>query len=421
MNRAGRLEPLRSPDSAGAGRVTNGARAPADTGIRAVAHGSDIAIVGAGPAGCWAAYRLARAGARVALIDGSHPREKPCGGGVTGRALTLVSGAIDVRRLPCCTIRSARVADSLHDRSVAVPLDGDALVVASRAEFDGSLLAAAIEAGATLVSSRALDVTRRAQGFLVRTIAGPVESRLVIGADGANSLVRRRLARPFVRADLSIATGYFVHGATGHEIIVEFLADPPGYLWSFPRPGHLAVGICAQADGDATAGALRARAGIWIRQMDLAHDARLEPYSWPIPSLSASGFGSLTTSGPGWFLAGDAAGLVDPITREGIYFALLSGEWAAQAAASTDRAAHARYRERIHDEIAVDLARAAKYKAGFFRPRFTRLVIDALGQSAGVRAVMADLVAGRQAYSTLKWSLAKTCEVGLAWRALTST
>ena len=114
--------------------------------------------------------------------------------------------------------------------------------------------------------------------------------------------------------------------------------------------------------------------------MALAPGARLEPYSWPIPSLTAAGFGSLTTSGPGWFLAGDAAGLVDPITREGIYFALLSGEWAAQAAASTDRAPHARYRERIHDEIGADLARAARYKAGFFRPRFTRLLIDAFAR-----------------------------------------
>jgi geranylgeranyl reductase family protein len=380
----------------------------------------DVAIIGAGPAGCWAACQLARRGARVAIVDGSHPREKPCGGGVTGRALALVADAIDAARLPCCRIRSARFADSPRRRSVAVPLDDDALVVASRAEFDGMLLAAARRAGAALVPSRALDVTGNAGRFLIQTGAGPVAARLLIGADGANSLVRRRLARPFARAELSIATGYFAHGATGDEILIELAADPPGYLWSFPRPGHLAVGICAQADEGATSGALRVRAERWIRQMELGHGARLEPYSWPIPSLTAAGFGSLTTSGPGWFLAGDAAGLVDPITREGIYFALRSGEWAAQAAASADRASHTRYRERIHDEIGADLARAARYKAGFFRPRFARLLIDALQESAGIRTVMADLVAGRHAYSTLKWSLAKTLEVGLAWRLITS-
>src|ERR1700736_3720862 len=95
----------------------------------------DVGVVGAGPAGCCAAYHLARAGARVAIIDGSHPREKSCGGGVTGRALALVAGAIDVAALPSCRIQSARFTDSPGRRSVTIPLERDALVVASRAEF----------------------------------------------------------------------------------------------------------------------------------------------------------------------------------------------------------------------------------------------------------------------------------------------
>jgi flavin-dependent dehydrogenase len=161
------------------------------------------------------------------------------------------------------------------------------------------------------------------------------------------------------------------------------------------------------------------RTARWIRELGLANGERLSPYSWPIPSLSAAAFGSLPISGPGWFLTGDAAGLVDPITREGIYFALRSGELAAAAALSD--ASHTSYRERIHDEIATDLALAARYKAGFFHPRFTRLFIDALHGSTGIRDVMADLVAGRRAYSTLKWSLIRTFEVGLAWRLITST
>jgi geranylgeranyl reductase family protein len=381
---------------------------------------ADVAVVGAGPAGSRAAWCLARAGARVALVDGSHPREKPCGGGVTGRALALVADAVDAAALPACRIHSARFVDSAAGRSVAVPLGSDALVVASRTDFDGLLLDAARGAGAQFVPARAVDVARAPGGFIVR--AGPhrIAAPRLIGADGANSLVRRRLAQPFARADLSIATGYFAHGAVSEDIVIELAADPPGYLWSFPRPGHLAVGICAQADAGAAAGDLRARTARWIARMALADGARLEPYSWPIPSLSADGFRSLTASGPGWFLAGDAAGLVDPITREGIYFALRSGELAAQAALSPG-ASHVRYQEQVRDEMAADLAIAARYKAGFFRPRFARLFIDALTESAGIRTVMADLVAGRGAYSSLKWSLAGTFEVGLAWRLLTAS
>jgi geranylgeranyl reductase family protein len=390
----------------------------------------DVAVVGAGPAGALAAYRLARRGARVALIDGSHPREKPCGGGVTGRALDLVAGMIDAGHLPARTIRSARfaIATSSPPRAAwatgdagdeaVVPLADGALLVVSRRDVDGALVDAARRAGATLVLSRAADVVRRGSRFEIRTAAGTVTAPFVIGADGANSLVRRRMAAPFARAELSIATGFFAHGATSDEILVEFVDVPPGYIWSFPRASHLAIGICTQADAGYRADTLRAVAREWIASRGIAPGATLIPYSWPIPSLSADRFNALTASNEGWFLVGDAAGLVDPITREGIFFALLSAQWAADEICSGGGAAHVRYSERVQEVIGADLARAARYKAGFFRPRFTRLLIEALRRSGGVRSVMADLVSGAQGYRSLKSRLAGTFDVGLAARWL---
>ena len=374
----------------------------------------DIAIVGAGPSGAWAAYTLARRGARVTLVDPSHPREKPCGGGLTGRALALVAEALP-DPLQAVEIRSARFVDSRSGQSARVPLDGQALAVASRAEFDGRLVAAAERAGATLVASRVRDVAVDGSGVRLELDRGTLRASRLIGADGANSLVRRRLARPFTRRQLSIATGYFAHGVSSDEVVVEMEGDPPGYLWSFPRPTHLAVGICAQADAGTTAGALQSRAAAWIRDTGLAPGARLEPYSWPIPSLDAGDLGRLVLAGPRWSLVGDAAGLVDPITREGIYFALLSGQYAADAVTG---APWTRYVERVRDTIAPELAAAARLRAGFFHPRFTGLLIEALQHSAAVRAVMADLVAGRQSYASLRRRLLKTFEIGLAWRLL---
>src|SRR5258706_14946125 len=99
----------------------------------------DVAIVGAGPAGARAAYLLARRGARVTIFDASHPREKPCGGGVTGRALALVADAVDPAAFPRTVIRSARFTQAFKagsltlnsDLKVGVPLEAGALVVAS--------------------------------------------------------------------------------------------------------------------------------------------------------------------------------------------------------------------------------------------------------------------------------------------------
>src|SRR5204862_7896986 len=100
----------------------------------------DVAIVGAGPSGAWAAYLLARRGARVVLLDPSHPREKPCGGGITGRALALVAHALP-RPLPAVAIRRARFLDAATGRSAAVDLTShDALVVSGRAAFDRLLV-----------------------------------------------------------------------------------------------------------------------------------------------------------------------------------------------------------------------------------------------------------------------------------------
>ena len=382
---------------------------------------ADVAIVGAGPSGAWTAFLLARKGARVLVLDPSHPREKPCGGGITGRALALVAHALP-HPLPAVAIRRAQFLDR-DNRPATVDLAragrADALVVSGRAAFDGLLLKAALAAGAELDRSRAIDVRRTAHGFEIETADGRTrKTAVVVGADGANSLVRRKLNRPFARHQLSIATGYFAHGACSEEILLEFVADPPGYIWSFPRPDHLAIGICASADSGMTSGALRLIAARWIERAGLAEGARLEPYSWPIPSLSAGDLDAVTLSGPRWFLVGDAAGVVDPITREGIFFALQSATFAAEAIASFQDQGERRYVEQMHSEVISELRRAARLKTIFFQPRFTRLVVEALRRSAPIRAVMADLVAGTQSYRGLKWRLVRTLEIGYAARAV---
>jgi|SRR5581483_4469218 len=152
----------------------------------------------------------------------------------------------------------------------------------------------------------------------------------------------------------------------------------------------------------------------WTQSNGLAPEARLEPYAWPIPSLSADDFQSLAIGGPGWALVGDAAGLVDPITREGIYFALLSGARAAEAIASGQPYWPFVYADRVRDEIGWELARAARFKSAFFAGPLAGAIVETLAASAPIRRVMTDLIAGRQRYDTLKWRLLATCELVLA-------
>ena len=374
----------------------------------------DVGIVGAGPAGAWAAYRLACAGARVAIVDGSHPREKPCGGGVSARALAVLA-PLGARLPPAIDVSAARF--SVPDRGAAVPLRHDAahapaLLVASRRELDGALLDGARAAGADHIARRVASFARTDRGWSIVTDTSRLSASWLIGADGANSLVRGMLLRPFSRAELSVASGYFVRDRTGADIDIEFTSSPPGppgYLWSFPRPDHLAVGVCGQAH-ETTSAALLAAASRWIDCH--APGAARARYSWPIPSLTERAITRERPAGDRWMLIGDAAGLVDPITREGIFFALQSADFACSSISGRDSAAS--YLRALRSHVYPELRKAARMKTRFFSSSFNRLLIAGLQRSERIRRIMAALISGQQTYTGLRRQLLLTGELRLA-------
>ncbi len=358
-----------------------------------------VAIVGAGPAGGLLAYHLARDGAAVTFFDPTHPREKPCGGGLTSKALDLLPEApeddpLPARRLDECRFESAG-GDGVQ---VALPRP---MAVASRRELDGWLLRQATRAGARHLPERAAAVER---GRLRTAAGGEHTFDLLVGADGANSLVRRTFGEPIPANRRMMATGWFAPGTS--PLVVRFTERPGGYLWLFPRRDHVGVGICAPLAAVPT----RELLDRLEREVARHFPALAEPdggrYAHTIPSPSADDRSLLEVAGDGWALLGDAAALADPITGEGIYYALRS----AQILARTLREGRPprAYAAALLEDCGRELLKAAALRDWFYRPGLVRRMIRYGGVSGAIRRLMGELVTGEQAYLGLRRRLLLT-------------
>ncbi len=361
--------------------------------------------MGAGPAGSLLACRLAQDGAAVFLFDASHPREKPCGGGLTAKALELLPR----EDLPARWVSSCRFSQD-GGTSLEVRLPGP-IAVASRRELDGWLLERAVRAGVLLVRERVTGVER---GGRVKTATGrDLRFDVVVGADGAGSLVRRSLLAPVPVARLSMATGHYVAGDAPME--VGFLAGLAGYLWVFPRRDHLSIGICAPL------GAVPSRALLERLAVALAAQfprlARERCYAQTVPTVSTDPASILEITGPGWALVGDAAALADPITGEGIAHALHSACLLADTLRETSSTAS--YPERVLEVFGRELLEAARLRRRFYSPAFTDRMLRYSKRSGAIREVLVDLVLGHQGYLGLKRRLVRTLP-RFAWQSLAS-
>jgi flavin-dependent dehydrogenase len=353
-----------------------------------------IAVVGAGPGGCLAALHLARDGADVTVFDHSHPREKPCGGGLTAKALALLPPAPDDDPLPARRVEECAF-ESGDGEGVRVGLR-PTVAVAARRDLDAWLLRRACAAGARHVAERVVLVDRAG---LLRTGAGS-EHRfdVIVGADGASSLVRRTFLSPVPAERLMMAAGWFARGTS--SMLIRFTPGLPGYLWLFPRPDHVGVGICAPLGATPTRDMLRRLEHEAARHFPALVDDEAGRYAHTIPSPSGDPRSILEIGGERHALVGDAAGLADPITGEGIYYALRSGR---ELAATLREAGSPRaYPERVLEACGRELLLAARLRDRFYAPGFARRMVRYAARSGAIREVLADLVLGEQGYRSLK-------------------
>ncbi|HET7293063.1 MAG TPA: NAD(P)/FAD-dependent oxidoreductase [Vicinamibacteria bacterium] len=352
-----------------------------------------IGIVGAGPAGAFLARELASDGATVTLFDHSHPREKPCGGGLTAKALAVLPDAPADDPLPARPI-DACVFESGDGESVRVSLRRP-VAAAARMDLDAWLLRRALEAGARHRAQRVVAVE---PGRLRTTDGAEHAVDLVVGADGASSLVRRRFLGPLPPQRLMMAAGWFARGTAA--MLVRFTPGLEGYLWLFPRPDHVGVGICAPLASVPTRVLLERLEHEVARHFPALLDDEAGKYAHTIPSPSTDPRSILEIADDRFALVGDAAALADPITGEGIYYALRSARLLA-ASLREDGTAR-RYPERALEDFGRELLLAARLRARFFGPGFSRRMVRYAARSPAIRKVLADLVLGDQGYFGLK-------------------
>jgi geranylgeranyl reductase family protein len=393
----------------------------------------DLLIVGAGPAGSFAAELLAKGGVRVALFDGRPEGEpKACGGGVTAKAL---------KAWPHLLNAVGRTIDELDlyspsSKRLHLLLD-EPFAIYSRLAFDCYLRDRARDAGAQVISEKisARKTKRTEAGWLLTSDNGDGwTGSFLVGAEGANSGIAKKLVGPLPPSDMEVAFGYRAPLPANDvaPTVVAFLPGWVGYAWAFPRPDHISFGIATTQDAfehqplddllwQFMIGYYQQCEGatvkFWQAENKSPGSERLEAhlrttaerYAARIPGLAAKTWDTRKTCGDDWALLGDAAGFADPVTGEGIYYALRSAELFAGAYLHGEPLS---YEAAWRADFGAELRRAAqmrrRFYGNFWGAPFTERMIEFARGHRGVKRVLGDLVAGEQGYVNLKKKLVKS-------------
>ncbi|HEY3028317.1 MAG TPA: NAD(P)/FAD-dependent oxidoreductase [Pyrinomonadaceae bacterium] len=430
----------------------------------------DVMIVGAGPAGSFAAERLARGGARVALFDGRpEGQAKACGGGVTSKALKAWPHLLEA------VGRTVTELEMYSPAGKRLPLKLDEpFAIYSRNTFDTFLRERAREAGAHVIAEKISfrNLTKTGSGWLICGADGAQwTGAWLAAADGANSPIAKNLAGPLPPAEMEVAFGYRapLPKESSAPTVVAFLPGWVGYAWAFPRLDHVSFGIATSQDAfdhesldrllwDFMIAYYREReknelglkdgrksTRLWTASMtgevveetarkETAHsgeratavnneavneveiDARIrselkktaDRYAARIPGLAPRTWDTRRACGERWALLGDAAGFADPVTGEGIYYALRSAELFADAYLA---GYPSDYERQWRQDFGRELQRASemrrRFYGNFWGAPFTERMIEFARGHRGIRKVLGELVAGDQGYTNLKRKLAR--------------
>jgi geranylgeranyl reductase family protein len=322
----------------------------------------DAMIVGAGPAGCAAAYDLACSGQEVLLFDrATFPRQKACAGGLTLKAVEALRYPID----PVIRERVDHIRiEKDPSQNLVLRRQSPYCFMTVRKDLDDFCFRQTVAAGAHFQQIGAISAIEETDEGVTTTVDGETfHGRFLIGADGVHSQVRKlteKDPRWFWRGFALEAT-VSVTNPEREELIFDFAPIREGYGWSFPKGDHLNVGLYSYSKAEKID---RTRLGEYVR-------TRFGDTAAPAEVIGQyAGFGAPQHEVPATrvFLTGDAGGFVDPLTGEGIYFAIASGQAAAAAIQSEIHgrgAAHLHF-SKLTAQMRSDLGVAASAGRWFY-------------------------------------------------------
>jgi flavin-dependent dehydrogenase len=357
----------------------------------------EIAIIGGGPSGAMCGEQLARAGHRVHIFDEHLAWEKPCGGGLTHKAIAHFPFLLDN---PCAKklVHSVELISSTEQRATLELTEP--IVIYSRRVLNGLLLERARKAGCAVQRAHVLSVDTNGAKPRFRVDGEWRETDFLVLASGArNQLVPE--TRALQRDELEMTQGYFVPQAAD-AITIKFLPHFDGYIWSFPRCDHLSVGICGSMASHNSA-ELRKHLHEFVSRRNIPLEGA-NFYSHVLPSPQERTLSQRAVLGKNWALVGDAAAWVDPLTGEGLFYAMRSGELLGKALAA---GVPEKYCAWVKASFSGELEFAARIVRRFYRGTFlgtavTTRMVQLLRRSEVFRQLMSDVFSGTQDYSSLK-------------------
>jgi geranylgeranyl reductase family protein len=354
----------------------------------------DAVIVGAGPAGAYLGYLLARQGAEVLIIDKQpFPRDKVCGGGVSRKALDLLEFSLEP-----VVQRSIRGAVLTYGNGAATVKDvaPSAGCTVLRSEFDQFLVDKAQAEGARFLPATAFaDAREESRSVVVATPRGEIRCRGLFGADGANSAVRerifgKRLVQYVPALEALVHLDEPTLNSFADRAVFDFGGMPNGYGWIFPKRDHANVGVYSPFGGSALRRHLQA---FIARYRTLKKPLHVDYRGAVIPLRNLRDEyqrGRVT-------LLGDAAGLAEAMFGEGIYFALKSASLAAQSVAERGLdGAGGRYAELVRRQLRPELLAARRMAAMIYR--FQGYAFRHLVLNEGINDDFAGLISGAIGY-----------------------